>query len=54
MSGFDFDALRDPVAPQPGDRERAAVHARARRMKGRARRTRMAAGATSLVAIWRL
>jgi hypothetical protein len=51
MSGFDFDALRDPVAPEPGDRERAGVHARARQMKGRARRTRIAAGATSLVAI---
>ena len=36
VSGFDFDALRDPVAPDPGARQRAA--------RRRARRSNFAAG----------
>jgi hypothetical protein len=48
---FDFDALRDPVAPDPSARQRAAVDARARTLRGHARRTRALAGAASLVAV---
>ncbi len=51
MSDFDFDALRDPDAPQPGARERAGVDARASQLRARTRRTRVIGGATSLVAV---
>jgi hypothetical protein len=51
VSGFDFDALRDPVAPDPGSRERALVEARARQLRARNRRTRIVLSATSLVAV---
>jgi photosystem II stability/assembly factor-like uncharacterized protein len=51
MSGFDFDPLRDHLAPTPGPRERDAVHARARALHARTRRNRLAASAISLVAV---
>ena len=50
MSGFDFDALRDPEAPIPGTRERAGVDARARQLKSRSRRMSFAVSATAIVA----
>ena len=51
MSGFDFDALRDPLAPEPGSRERARVEARASQLRARNRRARLVVSATSLVAV---
>jgi len=51
MSGFDFDSLRDHLAPTPGRRERDAVRARARELHARTRRNRLAASAISLVAV---
>ncbi len=52
MSGFDFDALRDPVAPEPGARERNGVDARARQLRARRLRNRFAltTGAVALIA----
>jgi len=51
VSGFDFDALRDPDAPQPGAPERARVDVRAAQLRARTRRTRFATSATSIVAV---
>jgi photosystem II stability/assembly factor-like uncharacterized protein len=50
VSGFDFDALRDPDAPIPGTRQREQVVTRARRLRARARFNRAAVAATSIVA----
>ena len=38
MNGFDFDRLRDHLAPTPGRRQRDAVHARAHQLRVTARR----------------
>jgi len=51
VSGFDFDALRDPLAPEPGERERSAVAARARQLRARSRRNRLALSSVSVVAV---
>jgi hypothetical protein len=51
VSGFDFDALRDPDAPIPGSRERAGVDARARHLRARARMNRLALSSVSVVAV---
>ena len=51
MSGFDFDALRDPDAPLPGGRERAGVDARARQLHVRQLRNRVTVSTTALVLV---
>ena len=51
MSGFDFEALRDPDAPRPGTPERAGVARRARQLRARRLRNRMALSTTSIVAV---
>ncbi len=53
MSGFDFDfdALRDHLAPDPGAREREAVRARAGQLRAQSRRNRLALSSVSVVAV---
>jgi photosystem II stability/assembly factor-like uncharacterized protein len=51
VNGFDFDGLRDHLAPTPGRRERDAVQARARELRARSRRNRLAVSSISLVAV---
>jgi hypothetical protein len=48
---IDFDSLRDPDAPRPGARERAAVDARARRLRARSRMNRLALSSVWVVAV---
>lgn len=48
---IDFDSLRDPEAPIPGTHHRAAVDARARRLRARARMNRLAVSSVSVVAV---
>ncbi len=49
MTGWDNSQLRDPSPPVPGERERAAVAARAHQM-GRRRRIMQGAGALGMIA----
>jgi hypothetical protein len=51
VSGFDFGALRDPVAPEPGPRERNGVDARARQLRARRLRNRVALSTGAVVVI---
>jgi hypothetical protein len=51
VSGFDFDALRDPEAPIPGSRERTGVNARARQLRARQLRNRAAIGTTAFMIV---
>jgi hypothetical protein len=51
VNDFDFDALRDPDDRGPDGSHRAAVDARARHLRGRARRARLLSSAAVIVAI---
>jgi photosystem II stability/assembly factor-like uncharacterized protein len=48
---IDFDSLRDPDAPIPGDRQRAGVNQRARQLRARSRMNRLALSSVSVVAV---
>src|SRR5205823_9715917 len=48
---IDFDSLRDPDAPIPGDRQRAGVNQRARQLRARSRTNRLALSSVSVVAV---
>jgi hypothetical protein len=51
VSGFDFDALRDPDAPRPGASQRGGVDARARQLRARSVRNRVAISTSVIVAV---
>ncbi len=51
MSGFDFEALRDPDAPQPDSRHRDGVEARAHELRAKARRNRAIVSALALAVV---
>ena len=47
---IDFDSLRDPLPPEPGERQRAGVKQRARQLRARSRMNRLALSSVSVVA----
>ncbi len=51
MSGFDFGALCDPDAPEPGSHHRDAVEARAREISSKTRRNRTLLSGVAVVVV---